>query len=322
MPAMNWISNFVKPTINSLFSRREVPEHLWSKCDGCGTMLFHRELTENLNVCTECDHHMALSPRERFTALFDNGVFSEVKVPKPIADPLQFRDQKRYPDRMKSAQRETGETEAMLVAHGEVGRTPIVAAAHDFRFMGGSMGIYVGNALIVAAEFAVRRKRPLVLFSAAGGARMQEGILSLMQMPRTTVAIEQLKEAGLPYIVVLTHPTTGGVTASYAMLGDIQIAEPNALICFAGPRVIEQTIREKLPEGFQRAEYLLDHGMLDRVTHRKDMREELATILRMLLREAPAIRGDLPAPVREVPAKSSSFPGSGSRPEQSKAEER
>jgi acetyl-CoA carboxylase carboxyl transferase subunit beta len=184
----------------------------------------------------------------------------------------------------------------MLVAEGEIGRTPIVAAAQDFAFMGGSMGMYVGNAIIAACERAVETRRPLVLFSAAGGARMQEGILSLMQMPRSTVAVQMLKEAGLPYIVVLTHPTTGGVTASYAMLGDIQIAEPNALICFAGPRVIEQTIREKLPDGFQRAEYLLDHGMLDRVTHRKKLREELIGIIRMLTGLSPAIAGDLPAP--------------------------
>ena len=197
---------------------------------------------------------------------------------------------------MKAAQKGTGETEAMLVAEGEIGRTPIVAAAQDFSFMAGSMGMYVGNAIIAAAQRAVELKRPLVLFSAAGGARMQEGILSLMQMPRTTVAIEMVKEARLPYIVVLTHPTTGGVTASYAMLGDVHIAEPNALICFAGPRVIEQTIREKLPEGFQRAEYLLDHGMLDRVSHRKDIRDELVAILRMLLKQSPAVRGDLPAP--------------------------
>ncbi|KEO54538.1 acetyl-CoA carboxylase, carboxyltransferase subunit beta [Thioclava pacifica] len=293
---MNWITNYVRPRINSLFSRREVPENLWTKCPECGTMLFHRELAENLNVCTNCDHHLAITPRTRFEALFDGGIFAEVKVPEPIADPLHFKDQKRYPDRMKAAQKSTGEKEAMLVAEGEIGRTPIVAAAQDFTFMGGSMGMYVGNAIIAAAERAVKLKRPLVLFSAAGGARMQEGILSLMQMPRTTVAVQMLKEAGLPYIVVLTHPTTGGVTASYAMLGDVHIAEPNALICFAGPRVIEQTIREKLPEGFQRAEYLLDHGMLDRVTHRTKMREELITILRMLLNLPPAVAGDLPAP--------------------------
>ncbi|WP_204112976.1 acetyl-CoA carboxylase, carboxyltransferase subunit beta [Shimia biformata] len=296
---MNWITNYVRPTINSIFSRREVPDNLWSKCDECGTMLFHRELKDNLNVCTHCGHHMHITPRDRFKALFDGGVFTEVAVPDPVADPLQFRDQKKYPERMKAAQKSTGEKEAMLVVEGEIGRTPIVAAAQDFSFMGGSMGMYVGNAIIAAAERAIKLKRPLVLFSAAGGARMQEGILSLMQMPRTTVAVQMLKEAGLPYIVVLTHPTTGGVTASYAMLGDVHIAEPNALICFAGPRVIEQTIREKLPEGFQRAEYLLDHGMLDRVTPRTEMRDELVTIIRMLLGLTPAVQGDLPAPVAE-----------------------
>ena len=299
---MNWISNYVRPTINSLFSRREVPDNLWSKCPECGTMLFHRELKDNLNVCTSCDHHMAISPRDRFTKLFDGGIFTEVKVPDAVADPLHFRDQKKYPDRLKAAQKATGEKEAMLVAHGEIMRTPVVAVGQDFSFMAGSMGMYVGNAMIAAAQTAVKLKRPLIVFSAAGGARMQEGILSLMQMPRTTVAVQMVKEAHLPYIVVLTHPTTGGVTASYAMLGDVQIAEPNALICFAGPRVIEQTIREKLPEGFQRAEYLLDHGMLDRVTHRKALKDDLVTILRMLTGQPAAIKGDLPPPVA-VPAK-------------------
>jgi len=297
---MNWITNYVRPRINSIFSRREIPENLWSKCDDCGTMLFHRELSGNLNVCTGCGHHMPITPRARFAALFDSGVFADVPVPAPTPDPLHFRDQKKYPDRLRSAQRETGEKEAMLVATGEIGRTPVVAAAQDFSFMAGSMGMYVGNAIIAAAEEAVKLKRPLILFSAAGGARMQEGILSLMQMPRTTVAVQMLREAGLPYIVVLTHPTTGGVTASYAMLGDVQIAEPGALICFAGPRVIEQTIREKLPDGFQRAEYLLEHGMLDRVTPRTEMREDLITIIRMLMRMPPAVKGDLPAP--EIPA--------------------
>jgi len=293
---MNWISNYVRPKINSLFSRREVPENLWQKCSECGTMLFHRELADALNVCPSCDHHMHISPRERFGHLFDGGVFTEVRVPAPIVDPLHFRDQKRYPDRMKAAQKTTGEGEAMLVAEGEIGRTPVVVAGQNFAFMGGSMGMAVGNAIIAAAERAVDHGLPMVLFSAAGGARMQEGILSLMQMPRTTVAVQMLKEAGLPYIVVLTHPTTGGVTASYAMLGDVQIAEPNALICFAGPRVIEQTIREKLPEGFQRAEYLKDHGMIDRVVHRKDQRDELVTILRMLTKLSPRVHGDLPKP--------------------------
>ena len=293
---MNWITNYVRPRINSIFSRREMPENLWTKCDSCGTMLFHREVTDNLGVCTNCTHHMNITPRARFTALFDGGIFSEIDVPEPTQDPLHFRDQKKYPDRMRAAQRTTGEKEAMLVAAGEIGRTPVVCAAQDFSFMGGSMGMYVGNAIIKAAQEAKRLKRPLILFSAAGGARMQEGILSLMQMPRTTVAIQMLREAGLPYIVVLTHPTTGGVTASYAMLGDVQIAEPNALICFAGPRVIEQTIREKLPEGFQRAEYLLEHGMLDRVTDGRKMREELTTIVRMLTGMPPAVHGDLPPP--------------------------
>jgi acetyl-CoA carboxylase carboxyl transferase subunit beta len=298
---MNWISNYVRPRINSIFSRREVPENLWTKCDECGQMLFHRELAENLNVCTNCGHHMAIRPRDRFRALFDGGVFVEVKVPEPVADPLGFRDQKRYADRVREARKTTGERDAMLVAEGEVGRTPLVAVAQDFSYMAGSMGMHVGNAIVAAAERAVELGRPLVLFSASGGARMQEGILSLMQMPRTTVAVQMLKEAGLPYVVVLTHPTTGGVTASYAMLGDVQIAEPGALICFAGPRVIEQTIREKLPEGFQRAEYLLDHGMLDRVTPRGQLKDEIVTILRLLTRQPPAIKGDLLVPEAAEP---------------------
>ncbi len=293
---MNWINNYVRPTINSLFSRRETPDNLWTKCPECGTMLFHRELKENQQVCGECSHHMRITPRERFEHLFDGGIFTEIGVPDVPLDPLTFKDQKKYPERMKTAQKNTGEKDAILVVEGEIGRTPVVAAAQDFSFMGGSMGMYVGNAIIAAAERAVAAKRPFILFSAAGGARMQEGILSLMQMPRTTVAVQMLREAGLPYIVVLTHPTTGGVTASYAMLGDVQIAEPNALIGFAGARVIEQTIGEKLPEGFQRSEYLLDHGMLDRVTHRKDMRDELVTIVRMLMGMTPPVMGDLPAP--------------------------
>jgi acetyl-CoA carboxylase carboxyl transferase subunit beta len=304
---MNWITNYVRPTINSLFSRREVPENLWHKCAECGTMLFHRELSDNLNVCTNCGHHMAIRARDRLTALFDGGVFVEVEVPEPVADPLHFKDQKKYTDRIKDARKKTGEKDAMLVVEGDIGRTPAVVAVQDFSFMGGSMSMFVGNAIIVAAERAIATGRPLILFSAAGGARMQEGILGLMQMPRTTIAVQMLKEAGLPYIVVLTHPTTGGVTASYAMLGDVQIAEPNALIGFAGARVIEQTIGEKLPEGFQRAEYLLDHGMLDRVTKRTDLKDELVTIIRLLMKQPPAVKGDLPAPekteaVKDTPA--------------------
>lgn len=297
---MNWISNYVRPKINSLFSRRETPENLWTKCDECGTMLFHRELADALYTCPSCNHHMRISPRQRFRALFDDGIFVEVDVPEPTADPLQFKDEKRYSDRMRDARKKTEEKEAMLVAEGEIGRMKVVCAGQDFGFMGGSMGMYVGNAIIAAAERAIALKAPLVLFSASGGARMQEGILSLMQMPRSTVAVEMVKEAGLPYIVVQTHPTTGGVTASYAMLGDVHISEPNALIGFAGARVIEQTIREKLPEGFQRAEYLLDHGILDRVTHRKDIKDELATILRLLMKQPPRVHGDLPKPEKET----------------------
>ncbi len=293
---MNWISNYVRPKINSIFSRRETPDNLWCKCDDCGTMLFHRELSDAQNVCPSCNHHMHINPRERFQYLFDGGLFSEIDVPKPVADPLGFRDQKKYSDRMKIAQKTTGEVDAMLLVEGEILRTPFVASGQNFKFMGGSMGMHVGNAIIAGATRAIAKKCPFVIFSAAGGARMQEGILSLMQMPRTTVAVQMLKEAGLPFIVVLTNPTTGGVTASYAMLGDVHIAEPNALIGFAGARVIEQTIREKLPEGFQRSEYLLDHGMLDLVSDRKDIREALVTICRMLMRQSPAIKGDLPSP--------------------------
>ncbi|MFT4715770.1 MAG: acetyl-CoA carboxylase carboxyl transferase subunit beta [Paracoccaceae bacterium] len=293
---MNWISNYVRPKINSIFSRRETPDNLWYKCDECGTMLFHRELSDAQNVCPNCNHHMHIPPRERFHHLFDGGLFAEIDVPKPVADPLHFKDQKKYPDRMKAAQKATGEDDAMLVVEGEIQRTDFVAAGQNFKFMGGSMGMHVGNSIIAGARRAIAKKCPFVIFSAAGGARMQEGILSLMQMPRTTVALQMVKEAGLPFVVILTNPTTGGVTASYAMLGDVHIAEPNALIGFAGARVIEQTIREKLPEGFQRSEYLLDHGMLDLVANRKDIRNELVTICRMLMRQTPAVKGDLPKP--------------------------
>ncbi len=313
---MNWITDFVPPKIKSFFQRRDMPENLWTKCESCGQMIFHRELADNLNVCPGCSFHMAISPRERFKALFDGGLFHEVGVPDPLADPLHFRDEKRYTDRMKDARKKTGEHEAMLVAHGGIFGLETVVAAQDFSFMGGSMGMAVGNALLVAAEAAVSRKAPLVVFTAAGGARMQEGILSLMQMPRATIAVEMVREARLPYLVVLTNPTTGGVTASYAMLGDVQIAEPDALICFAGPRVIEQTIRETLPEGFQRSEYLLDHGMIDRVVPRGRIREELGTILRILLKQAPMVRGGLPAPEAEAPAPAA--PSGASTPEVSK----
>ncbi len=293
---MNWITDYVPPKIKSFFQRREMPENLWSKCQSCGQMIFHRELKENLNVCPGCGFHMPMAPEERLRMLFDGGVYSEIGVPSAPADPLGFRDQKRYTERLREARKRTGREDAMVVAEGELYGLPTVAAVQDFRFMGGSLGMAAGEAMVRGLELAVEKKSPFIVFAAAGGARMQEGILSLMQMPRTTVAVQMLKEAGLPYIVVLTHPTTGGVTASYAMLGDIQIAEPNALICFAGPRVIEQTIREKLPEGFQRAEYLLDHGIIDRVVARPKLREELGTILHMLMGRPPLVYGDLPKP--------------------------
>ena len=290
---MNWISNFVRPKINAMFSRRETPENLWMKCDSCGIMLFHREIFDALNVCNECHHHMYISPRQRFTNLFDGGLFTEIEMVEPLEDPLNFRDKKKYTDRIKETRKKTGETEAMLVVEGSIGRSKVIVAGQDFKFMGGSMGRSVGNAIIAGIERAIKIKSPFILFAAAGGARMQESILSLMQMPRTTVAVQMLREASLPYIVILTNPTTGGVTASYAMLGDVQIAEPNALICFAGPRVIEQTIREKLPEGFQRAEYLLEHGMLDNVLHRTKIRQELIKIIHILLKKPRAITADL-----------------------------
>ncbi len=293
---MNWISNFVRPKLRSFFTRRDVPSNLWYKCDDCGALLYHRELAQALQVCPNCDHHMPIAPRQRFESLFDDGVFEEIPIPACRQDPLGFRDQKKYAERVKAARNATGENDAMLLAAGKIGDAPIVAAGQDFSFMGGSMGIAVGNAVVAACREAAKRMEPLVLFSAAGGARMQEGIFSLMQMPKTTAAVQILRESKLPFIVVLTHPTTGGVTASYAMLGDIHLAEPGALIGFAGPRVIEQTIREKLPDGFQRAEYLLEQGMLDRVTHRKNIRDELISIVRMLMKMSPPIKGQLPPP--------------------------
>tara|TARA_Y100001968_G_scaffold265924_1_gene255241 strand:- start:566 stop:1309 length:744 start_codon:yes stop_codon:yes gene_type:complete len=236
---------------------------------------------------------MYMSPKERFISIFDDGVYLTIDYDSPAQDPLNFKDTKKYTDRIKDAQKSTGQKEAILISEGRLGGMKTIIACQDFKFMGGSMGMAVGNAILEGVKKAVKNKSPFILFSAAGGARMQESVLSLIQMPRTTVAIEMLRDAKLPYIVVLTNPTTGGVTASYAMLGDVQIAEPNALICFAGPRVIEQTIREKLPEGFQRSEYLLDHGMLDKVTPRKFLREELIKIIYLLKNQPPPIRGNI-----------------------------
>ena len=279
---MNWLSEFVRPRIRTLLGRKEAPDNLWHQCSACQQMIFHRELENNLKVCPHCGHHMRATAAERLAWTFDGGAFQRIDLPKVPADPLKFHDRKKYPDRLADARRKTGMEDAVLVAHGTVGGHRAVVAAMDFRFMGGSMGAAMGEALVTAARLAVLQKAALIVFTASGGARMQEGAISLMQMPRTVIATRLVKEAGLPVIIVLTDPTTGGVTASFAMLGDIQIAEPNALIGFAGARVIEQTVREKLPEGFQRAEYLHEHGILDLVVPRAELKATLARLIGLL----------------------------------------
>ena len=296
---MSWITNFVRPKLQSLVGgRKEVPDNLWHKCPNCGQMIFHRDLTKNLQVCQHCDHHMRLGANDRMKMLFDDGAYMRVSLPKAIADPLKFKDLKKYSDRLKDAQKQTDMNDAIVVAHGTMDGQETVMAAFDFSFMGGSMGLAVGHAIITAAREAVKRHAPLVILPSSGGARMQEGIHSLMQMARTTIAVEEVREAGLPYIVVLCDPTTGGVTASFAMLGDIHIAEPGAVIGFAGARVIEQTIRETLPEGFQRSEYLLEHGMVDMVVQRKDLRDTLARVINLLMR--PVASDDGPQPHKKT----------------------
>ena len=285
---MSWLTR-LRPRLTGLMARRETPDNLWRKCSACQAMIYTKEFDEGLGVCPSCGHHERIGPAARFAQLFDDGVWTPVEVPKVPEDPLKFRDQKRYTDRLKAARTATGDQEAMLVAKGTLDGIEVVAAVQNFAFMGGSMGLGVGEAFLAGARAAIEAKAPFIVYTAAGGARMQEGIYSLMQMPRTTVAIAELHDAGLPYIVVLTDPTTGGVTASYAMLGDIQIAEPNALIGFAGQRVIEQTIRAKLPEGFQRAEYLLEHGMLDMVVPRSELRATLSRIVSLLMRPRLAV---------------------------------
>lgn len=286
---MNWLTNFVLPRIRAVVSKREVPDDLWTKCPSCGQLLFHRDLERNLHVCQSCGHHMRIEAKDRLALLFDNGQFTRIELPRVLPDPLKFRDSKRYSDRLKDAQTKFGPgSDAILVAHGTIGGNNAVVAAFDFGFMGGSMGMAVGAAIVAAAKLAVLQSAALIAVPSSGGARMQEGILSLMQMPRTTIAVEMVKEAGLPYIVLLTDPTTGGVTASFAMLGDIAIAEPGCIIGFAGARVIEETIREKLPEGFQRAEYLYEHGMIDMVVRRHDLHETLGRVLGLLKKPAAA----------------------------------
>jgi acetyl-CoA carboxylase carboxyl transferase subunit beta len=275
---MNWISNVVRPKIRGLLNRRETPENLWIKCPETGQLVFFKDVEANQFVIPGSNYHMRMGAAARLKSMFDGETWLDVGVPEVPADPLKFRDQRRYADRLKDARTKTGMNDAIKLGFGRLEGIPVVIGVQDFDFMGGSLGMAAGEAIIKGLETAVERGTPFILFAASGGARMQEGILSLMQMPRTTVAVEMLREARKPYIVILTNPTTGGVTASYAMLGDVQIAEPGALIGFAGPRVIEQTIREKLPPGFQRAEYLKEHGMVDLVVHRHEMRATLARI--------------------------------------------
>jgi acetyl-CoA carboxylase carboxyl transferase subunit beta len=307
---VSWISNVVRPKIRNFLAKREVPQNLWVKCPETGEMVFHRDLEANQFVVPGSGYHMRMTATQRFTHFFDDSQWETIPLPEVPADPLKFRDERRYVDRLRDARSKTGLNDAVLVGAGVVERVPIVAAVQDFEFMGGSLGMAAGEAIITAIGAACERRRPFVMFAAAGGARMQEGILSLMQMPRTTAAVHMLRDAKLPYIVVLTNPTTGGVTASYAMLGDIHIAEPGALIGFAGPRVIEQTIREKLPDGFQRSEYLRDHGMVDMVVHRHELRRVIARICRLLgaevLAEQPAEpqEAEPPAETKAAPAAS------------------
>jgi len=301
---MNWISEWALPKIQTWLGRREVPDNLWHKCPACEQMIFHRDLERSLHVCTHCGHHMRIPALKRVEYTLDPG-FQRIELPKAPADPLRFRDQRKYVDRLKEAQAKSGMDDAVVVAHGAIEGRRAVVAAFEFGFMGGSMGAGVGEAIVTAAKLAVLQDAPLIVFTASGGARMQEGAISLMQMPRTVIASQMVKEAKLPFIVVLCDPTTGGVTASFAMLGDIQIAEPGAMIGFAGARVIEQTVREKLPEGFQRAEYLLEHGILDMVVKRGQMRDSLARLISLLrepmLTSTEAVAEPVPALADEAP---------------------
>jgi acetyl-CoA carboxylase carboxyl transferase subunit beta len=296
---MNWISNVVRPKIRNFLARRDVPENLWIKCPESGQLVFFKDVEANQFVIPTSNYHMRMSAKARLKTMFDGETWIDVGVPAVPVDPLKFRDERRYADRLKDARTKTGLNDAIKLGFGKLDGLPVVIGVQDFDFMGGSLGMAAGEAVIRGLETAVERGTPFILFAASGGARMQEGILSLMQMPRTTVAVQRLREAGKPYIVVLTNPTTGGVTASYGMLGDVQIAEPGALIGFAGPRVIEQTIREKLPEGFQKSEYLKEHGMVDMVVHRHALRPTLSNLCRVLTR-APAAQ--IAAPEPSLPA--------------------
>ena len=279
---MSWLTEYVRPKIRALVGPREVPENLWVQCPACEQMMFHTEHAANLKVCTHCGHHMRATAPERLGWTFDGGHYTRIELPKVPLDPLRFRDSQRYTDKLRAAKEKTQLEDAIIVAHGLVGGHTAVVAAMAFEFMGGSMGAAVGEGILAAARLAVLQEAPLIVFTASGGARMHEGAVSLMQMPRTVIATSLVKEAHLPFLVVLTDPTTGGVTASFTMLGDIHIAEPGAMIGFAGARVIEQTVREKLPDGFQRAEYLLQHGILDMVVKRGEMSATLARLIALL----------------------------------------
>ncbi|MBC7577050.1 acetyl-CoA carboxylase, carboxyltransferase subunit beta [Tardiphaga sp.] len=306
---MNWLTNVVRPKIRSIL-RRETPENLWIKCPDTGQLVFYKDVEQNQFVIPGSNYHMRMSATARLKSIFDNETWFDVALPDVIADPLKFRDERKYADRIRDARAKTGMNDSVKVGYGKLEGAGVVVAVQDFDFMGGSLGMAAGEALVRAFELALEKKSPCIVFAASGGARMQEGILSLMQLPRSTVGVQMLRDAKLPYIVVLTNPTTGGVTASYAMLGDVQIAEPGALIGFAGARVIEQTIREKLPEGFQRAEYLKEHGMIDMVVHRHDLKPTLGRLCRLLTKSpaaevtakpvATAI--ELPASPEPVPA--------------------
>ena len=281
---MNWLTNYVLPKIRAL-TRKDVPDNLWKKCPACEQMLFHRELAAHFEVCRHCGHHFRIGSQARFAMLFDGGLFEKIALPKVAADPLRFRDRRRYNERLREGQAALGAgSEAVALAEGRIGGIAAVVAAFDFAFMGGSMGSVGGEKFARAAEHALDERIPLVCFSASGGMRMQEGLLSLMQMAKASAALARMRSSGVPYVSVLTHPTTGGVSASLGMLGDINIGEPKAQIGFAGPRVIEQTVRETLPEGFQRSEFLLEHGAIDIIVDRREMRDKLASLLALMMR--------------------------------------
>ena len=276
---MNWLTNFVKPRLSALVKRKDVPENLWQNCPSCGNMLHHKDLKENLRVCNTCNHHFRMSAEDRIQLLFSNDETKEIMLDKISDDPLNFTDKKKYKDRLKEYRKKTNREDAFILLDTKIGKSKVICGIMNFSFMGGSMGRAVGGAIVKGAKTALEKKCPFLIFTSSGGARMQEGIISLMQMPRTVAAVELLNQNKIPYIIVLTEPTTGGVTASFAMLGDITIAEQGSTIGFAGKRVIQDTIREELPIDFQKAEYLKEHGMVDIVCHRKDLKENLIKVI-------------------------------------------